>query len=275
MRILWIIITLTIIAAGGAMLMSNGSNGTQEPMPEVSSTPVPVDVDPTDEPELTTETQTPPESQDLTAEALAAELGADAEARVSTSSEEAASEDTPTGNDETSVTITDGLDVEIAHATVIPGRIQPGPDNTLRVDDEWTLRGQGTREDPYEPSWEYLYSAADTYQPRLGENEIPQRIALLNDKWVRIAGFTAIPLLTGETTEMLVMLNKWDGCCIGVPPTPFDAIEVHLMEPVNRKSGHTSAFGTVMGRMKVDPYLIENWLVGLYILEESSIDMDL
>ena len=31
---------------------------------------------------------------------------------------------------------------------------------------------------------------------------------------------------------------------------------------------------TVTGRLKVDPYLIENWLVGLYILENSSLSKD-
>ncbi|MCH2146011.1 MAG: DUF3299 domain-containing protein [Phycisphaerales bacterium] len=261
MRILWIIIILTIIAGGGVMLMSGGSDDTPPKSPGAASAPVPVDV-------------APSSGEEKTADALAAELSADAEARVTPPENGEETTATTTAADIASTTITDGLDVEIAHAKVIPGKIQPGPDDTLLVDDEWTLRGDGTRDAPYEPSWEYLYSAADTYQPRLGENEIPQRIALLNDKWVRIAGFTAIPLLTGETTEMLVMLNQWDGCCIGVPPTPFDAIEVHLIDPVNRKSGHTSEYGSVMGRMKVDPYLIENWLVGLYILEESSCNME-
>jgi len=167
-----------------------------------------------------------------------------------------------------------GLDVEIAKAEVIEGRIRQLSERSLWVDGEWTLNGSGTRADPYEPTWEYLFSAADTYQPRLGENEIPQRIALLDGKWVRIAGFTAFPLVVGETREMLVMLNKWDGCCIGGPPTPFDALEVHLNEAVQRGPKHSISFGTVTGRLKVDPYLIENWLVGLYILENSSLSRD-
>jgi hypothetical protein len=145
----------------------------------------------------------------------------------------------------------------------------------LSVDETFTLNGQGTQESPFEPSWDYLFSAADTYQPRLGEREIPQRIALLDGKWVRIAGYTAFPLIVGETSEMLVMLNKWDGCCIGVPPTPFDAVEVRLTSPVQRGPKHQINYGTVTGRLKVDPYLIEDWLVGLYILEESSLSTDL
>ena len=262
MRNLWILIT-TVILAGAIVMALSRSPEPSPPVGEVASNPG----------RDTGNSRTEPvrEATETTAEELASSLSADAEARV-----EAAKDDTvaPTRTDDGAASITDGLDVEIAHATVLPGNIRPGPDNDLLVDDEWTLTGKGTRDDPYEPSWEYLYSAADTYQPRLDENEIPQRIALLNDKWVRIAGYTAIPLVVGETTEMLVMLNKWDGCCIGVPPTPFDAIEVHLIEPVIRKSDHSFNYGTLTGRMKVDPYLIENWLVGLYILEESTLVKD-
>jgi hypothetical protein len=269
-RNLWILIT-TVIIAGAIVMALSRSPGTPSSSGDVAMSPR-VDNEPT-----RTETIEQPAAaatDDLIAEELASSLGADAEARVE-AAKDATDTEAPAPTDDGSASITDGLDVEIAHATVLPGNIRPGPDNDLLVDDEWTLTGKGTRDDPYEPSWEYLYSAADTYQPRLDENEIPQRIALLNDKWVRIAGYTAIPLVVGETTEMLVMLNKWDGCCIGVPPTPFDAIEVHLTSPVVRKSDHSFNYGTLTGRMKVDPYLIENWLVGLYILEESTLVKDL
>ena len=67
------------------------------------------------------------------------------------------------------------------------------------------------------------------------------------------------------------MLNQWDGCCIGVPPTPFDAIEVGLTEAVMRGPKHSISFGTITGRLKVGPYLIEDWLVGLYLLEEGTL----
>lgn len=168
-----------------------------------------------------------------------------------------------------------GLDRTIAHATITPGRIiQRSPDE-LEADGEFTLTGAGTREDPYLPSWEYLFSAGTTYKPRLGEDTLPQRIALLDGTWVTISGHTAFPLVTGQTDEMLVMLNQWDGCCIGVPPTPFDAIEVRLQEAVKTGPKHSFNYGTITGRMKVDPYLIENWLVGLYILEESDLQNDL
>ena len=168
-----------------------------------------------------------------------------------------------------------GLDRTIPYATIVPGRIVRSSPTELEADGEFTLIGAGTREDPYQPSWEYLYSAGTVYKPRLGEDALPQRIALLDGTWVTIAGHTAFPLVTGESDEMLVMLNQWDGCCIGVPPTPFDAIEVRLQEAVKTGPKHSFSYGTVTGRMKVDPYLIENWLVGLYILEESDLQNDL
>ena len=171
--------------------------------------------------------------------------------------------------------LTLGLDKSIPFVTITPGSITRGLSGELDIDDEFTLKGSGTQEDPYLPSWEYLFSAGDTYKPRIGKNDLAQRIALLDGTWVTIAGHTAFPLVVGESSEMLVMLNQWDGCCIGVPPTPFDAIEVRLKEAVKTGPKHSFNYGTVTGRMKVDPYLIENWLVGLYILEQSDLQNDL
>ena len=168
-----------------------------------------------------------------------------------------------------------GMDRTIAHATVVPGTIVRTSPTALSVDGEFELKGSGTLEDPYLPSWEYLFSAGGVYKPRQGIDDLPQRIALLDDQWVTIAGHTAFPLVTGESSEMLVMLNQWDGCCLGVPPTPFDAIEVRLQEAVPTGPKHSFNYGTVTGRMKVDPYLIQDWLVGLYILEESALTDDL
>ena len=189
----------------------------------------------------------------------------------STPSEESDQPDSKSAGD----LLTIGMDRSITSATVLQGNIRRvGPDE-LEVDEEFTLEGDGSEENPYRPSWEYLYSAGDTYAPRLGKNEIPQRIALLDGMWVKISGYTVFPLVSGQTTELLVMLNQWDGCCIGVPPTPFDAIEVGLNDPVTRGPKHGLTYGTLTGRLKVDPYLIEDWLVGLYLLEEASLEAGL
>jgi hypothetical protein len=166
-----------------------------------------------------------------------------------------------------------GLDQTIHDAKVVPGNIVPKKDAKtgemlLYADGKYEIRGLGTPESPYRVSWECLASASESYMPRLHENEIPQRIALLHGKVLEIDGYQAFPLMVSETKELIVMLNQWDGCCIGVPPTPYDAIEVKLLEPAKRGGRHAAFnFGGVRGTFRVDPYLVENWLVGLYILD--------
>jgi hypothetical protein len=169
-----------------------------------------------------------------------------------------------------------GLDQQIKDAKVVAGNIVPrkdrnGDEMLLYADGKYEIRGKGTEESPYRVSWECLASASESYMPRLNEREIPQRIALLNGKVVEVEGYLAFPLMVSEAKELLVMLNQWDGCCIGVPPTPYDAIEVKLVEPAKRGGKHaTFNYGGVRGTLKVDPYLVENWLVGLYILENAK-----
>jgi hypothetical protein len=169
-----------------------------------------------------------------------------------------------------------GLDQTIHDAKVVPGNIVPKKDAKtgemlLYADGKYEIRGLGTPESPYRVSWECLASASESYMPRLHENEIPQRIAMLHGKVLEIDGYQAFPLMVSETKELIVMLNQWDGCCIGVPPTPYDAVEVKLLEPAKRGGRHAAFnFGGVRGTFRVDPYLVENWLVGLYILEGAQ-----
>jgi hypothetical protein len=167
--------------------------------------------------------------------------------------------------------LTLGLDRKIPHATVTPGSIMKQPDGSLLADGKYKIEGDGSREKPYRIGWDCLASANKTYIPRLKEDLMPQRVALLDGAWVRIDGYFALPLMLQESSEILVMLNQWDGCCIGVPPTPYDAIEVKLVEPVKPNRRHAFNFGTVLGRLRVDPMLVENWLVGLYRLEEATL----
>jgi hypothetical protein len=163
----------------------------------------------------------------------------------------------------------------IAQAEILPSKFIRLTDGSISVDDAWTIRGEGTREAPYEVSWEFLASAQETYTPRLGEKKIPARIAFLSGKHVRIAGYLAFPLVAPTASECLVMLNQWDGCCIGVPPSPYDAIEVKLEKERKGWRRHSINFGAIDGVFKVEPYLIENWLVGLYLFEAASIDEEL
>lgn len=170
-----------------------------------------------------------------------------------------------------------GMDQKIPHATVVPGNIVRRTDPKtgkpmLLADGRYEIRGAGTKEDPYLVSWECLASASETYQPRLKQEEFPQRVAMLNGAWVRLDGYLAFPLMVSETDEALLMLNQWDGCCIGVPPTPYDAIELKLAEKVRRTSRHaTFNFGGVAGQLRIEPLLVEGWLAGLYLMEHASL----
>jgi len=169
----------------------------------------------------------------------------------------------------------DGLDRKLGNAIIVPGNILRQADGSILADNKYLISGAGTMEDPYRVTWECLTSASQTYIPRLQQNNIPQRVAMLDGKWIRIEGYMAFPLMLQESSEILAMLNQWDGCCIGVPPTPYDAIEVKLAVPVKPGRRHTYNFGTVTGKFKVDPYLVENWLVGLYQIESASLQSDM
>ena len=163
----------------------------------------------------------------------------------------------------------------IAHAEILPSTFIKLADGSISADDAWTIRGDGSAESPYEVSWEFLASAQDTYTPRLAENKIPARIAFLSGKRVRISGYLAFPLVATTSGECLLMLNQWDGCCIGIPPTPYDAIEVKLSTEIKGWKKHTFNFGAIEGTFTVEPYLIENWLVGLYMMKDATLDREL
>ena len=81
----------------------------------------------------------------------------------------------------------------------------------------------------------------------------------------------ATAIFAEDVDELLIMKNEWDGCCIGIPPTPYDAVEVTLTEKIKLTAGMMT-FGTITGKLEVEPYLVRNWLVGLYLLENGSVE---
>lgn len=149
------------------------------------------------------------------------------------------------------------------------------PDGSRKLDDRFVIKGAGTKADPYQITWDLLVSASETYQPRLEQTELPERVTMLNGKHVRITGFLAFPLADSEPKECLAMLNRWDGCCLGVPPSPYDAVEVRMANAFTGGRRHVFTFGTVEGKLVVDPYLVEGWLVGLYLLEDARLDVEM
>lgn len=149
-------------------------------------------------------------------------------------------------------------------------------DTGLLLNGHWIVPGSGTKADPYKIDWDMLVAVQQDYKPRLGQDKIPDWINALNGKTVTIRGYALLPTGMATLSELLVMLNEWDSCCIGVPPTPYDAIEVRLAEPLNNSAksmfSHTGAlsFGDITGTFKIDPYIVQGWLLGLYLMEDAS-----
>lgn len=143
-------------------------------------------------------------------------------------------------------------------------------DGSILVDGKYIVKGRGTKQEPYKITWDHLISAQNDYAPKEGRKTIPPRIAALNDKYVDITGYVSFPLMSTESDELLSMMNQWDGCCIGIPPTPYDAIEVRLTSAVSGNERLTT-YGNISGKFKVDAHLVGGWLVGLYVMDNAKL----
>jgi hypothetical protein len=162
----------------------------------------------------------------------------------------------------------------VEEASRIAGSIRP--EDEVRADENAlvigrvSIAGSGTEADPYELPWGVLLSAIRTYNPRLEQTELPTWADSLNDRHVRLTGFAFLPIVASETDEILLMLNPWDGCHMGAPPTPYDSVEVLLSDAIDL--GGRNGFVTVTGRFQVDPYLIRGWLVSLYTMDDARLE---
>ena len=153
-----------------------------------------------------------------------------------------------------------------------PATITHGNNNQLEVDGRYTILGSGTELDPYRITWDLLKSAYETMDLNGSRMTPPKRLEMLNGTFVQISGYLAPPLWGQETKELLVMLNRWDGCCVGLPPTPFDCIEAQLASPMKLGAAHTISYGTIRGKFIVEPFKAGTFLIGLYRLEEAQTD---
>jgi hypothetical protein len=170
---------------------------------------------------------------------------------------------------------TAGTPVELPMSAAWPAA-KTSPSKAVRIDDELVIdgrfhvKGSGTEADPYVVPFDLLMSAAESYDPRKGLTRMPQRVAFLHDKHVRITGYIAFPISATDPHQALVMFNQWDGCCIGVPPTTYDSIETNLQKPATGDDKFIT-FGTTAGVLKVDPYIDNGWLLGLYVLDHTTL----
>lgn len=149
---------------------------------------------------------------------------------------------------------------------VRPAKIERVEGN-IRLDDRFTVTGSGTAADPYVLPWALMMSASETFNPSRGRLVLPERVTMFDGSWVRFEGNFAIPFAERFVSELLLMQHPWDGCCLGVPPTPYDAIEVSLAAPIEQRP----QFGLVAGRLKVDPFVRGQWLYGMYLMEGASL----
>jgi hypothetical protein len=143
---------------------------------------------------------------------------------------------------------------------------------TVRIDGQYMVRGSGSESDPYQITWELLTSAARTVDASKSIYEVPGRIADLRGAWVQISGYWAPPLQVFQTKEAMFMLNKWDGCCIGLPPTPFDSIEATFTKPFAVQGQHLYRFGTIKGRLEIEPFAAGMFLLGFYRLHDAVME---
>jgi len=141
-------------------------------------------------------------------------------------------------------------------------------DGSLRIG-QTVVIGDGTAARPYEINWPLLTGVARVYKPEKGLNKLPEWLALLEGKRVRLTGHIVLPLVATSTDELLLTMNPWDGCCVGVPPTPYDAMEVTMSEPVSMQGA--SMYGSLEGNFRTDPYIAGGWLLGLYLLDDARV----
>lgn len=155
-----------------------------------------------------------------------------------------------------------------ARPTTRPSKFEVREDGSILADDRFVIRGKGTKEDPYQVTWDMLVATSELYDPRRERLQLPERVKMLDGKYVTIVGYVTFPIVAESADEMLAMLNSWDGCCIGVPPTPYDAVEVRLRDAATAEQMLMN-WGRITGRFKVEPYLAANWLLGLYLMEDA------
>jgi len=153
---------------------------------------------------------------------------------------------------------------------LIPATRTVRDDGSLLLDDRFIVSGKGTEAEPYKITWDLLASSSQTLDPRHGKKALPERITMLDGAWVELSGYIAFPLMVQEADELLLMLNQWDGCCIGVPPTPYDAIEVSLTKKVKGQD-RFAVEGTLKGKLGVKPHLVGDWLVGIYVMDSATL----
>lgn len=141
---------------------------------------------------------------------------------------------------------------------------------TIELAGKYRVVGNGTEADPYIVSWELLLSASTTINAATGALEAPKWVMLLDGQWIEISAYYSTVVRKESVDELLLTLNRWDGCCIGLPPTPFDSIEAKLASPIRLTGLHLTRFGTFRGQLHISPLSAAGFLLGLYRVEHAT-----
>lgn len=155
--------------------------------------------------------------------------------------------------------------------TAEPTYINRVDSRTIQLDGRFDVSGTGSTSDPYKITWPLMMSA-ESGVTQAGAIAVPKYISILDGTSIEISGYLAPPVALDMTEELLVMRNRWDGCCIGTPPTPFDCIEVRLDKAIPVKGKHLIQYGTVRGILRVDPFSAGKYLLGLYRIESGQVE---
>lgn len=219
---------------------------------------------------LVTDEPIAPEDQNETALSLDALLGVIEEAKEMLPEDEVVQAATDPMLEAALAGAEEAGDAGDAGGTVGPAFTVRG-DGAVEVEGAGIIVGDGSPQRPYVLDWAVMRSVARDYNPKQGQEQLPDWVKQLDGKSVRVEGNTLLPVVAAAVDELLVMQNPWDGCCIGIPPTPYDAIEVKLAE-LTRMGNTATGYGQVEGTFKVDPYLVQGWLLGLYVIEDASFE---
>ena len=145
-------------------------------------------------------------------------------------------------------------------------------ERTVELDGRYRVTGNGSAKDPYVISWELLTSASEFIDLAQNARTPPPWVRLLDGTYVQISGYYSTAVRVSVAKNLLLTLNRWDGCCIGVPPTPFDAIDIDMRVPLSMGGLHLIRFGTFRGQLRVEPVEAASYLLGFYRLEDATFE---
>lgn len=163
-------------------------------------------------------------------------------------------------------------DVSVDVATDAPGAPASSAEPTSNTAGASVMPpGSGTERQPFRVSWELLGQASGHVRGDGTVDGMPRTLDLLSGAWIELSGFYAPAVIAASTDELVLMLNRWDGCCIGLPPTPYDSALVKTRAPIDFSLQHQIRFGTLRGRLVLEPFALGGIVLGLYRIEDAEL----